>query len=347
MAQYNDQASYPVKAAPTGADTTLGVDEASAGREVVTFLNSGILAIHTDAIDHTPIPTTDQKAGLDAAATPITAINPVATEATTDALDGRVSTNETNIGLNTTDISTNKTDITALQGTAPTANQKAALDAANAPAAGNAFATVADIPAPGGANLGIGSRTTTTLDVTSDSGTDATVPAATTSLAGLLTSTDKTKLDANTVPFTGAASDTTTGTFANARISEASVTQHEGALTLTESQISDLGPYAPATTSRTEAGSWTMQAGDLGAPGSVIVLSTGATPTLTINTGLGAFVGDTAYVVRNGTGDMAISGTATLVIQTGGTAAGTAIGMITISCVATDTYVIAGSLVAA
>lgn len=35
-------------------------------------------------------------------------------------------------------------------------------------------------------------------------------------------------------------SDVTTGTFANARISEASVTQHQAALTITESQISDL-----------------------------------------------------------------------------------------------------------
>lgn len=36
----------------------------------------------------------------------------------------------------------------------------------------------------------------------------------------------------------------TTGTFADARISESSVTQHEAALSITESQISDLGSYA-------------------------------------------------------------------------------------------------------
>lgn len=40
-----------------------------------------------------------------------------------------------------------------------------------------------------------------------------------------------------------AASDVTSGTFADARISESSVTQHEAALTITESQISDLGSY--------------------------------------------------------------------------------------------------------
>ena len=44
---------------------------------------------------------------------------------------------------------------------------------------------------------------------------------------------------------THAASDITSGTFANARISESSVTQHEDALSITESQISDFGSYQP------------------------------------------------------------------------------------------------------
>jgi hypothetical protein len=47
----------------------------------------------------------------------------------------------------------------------------------------------------GATNLSIANRGTTTLDVASDTGTDATIPAATTSLTGLLTSADKTKLD--------------------------------------------------------------------------------------------------------------------------------------------------------
>ena len=42
---------------------------------------------------------------------------------------------------------------------------------------------------------------------------------------------------------THAASDVTSGTFADARISESSVTQHQAALSITESQISDLGTY--------------------------------------------------------------------------------------------------------
>ena len=41
-----------------------------------------------------------------------------------------------------------------------------------------------------------------------------------------------------------AASAVTSGTFADARIAESNVTQHEAALTITESQISDLGSYA-------------------------------------------------------------------------------------------------------
>ena len=44
-----------------------------------------------------------------------------------------------------------------------------------------------------------------------------------------------------------AASDTTSGEFADARISESSVTQHQTALSITESQISDLQTYALAS----------------------------------------------------------------------------------------------------
>jgi hypothetical protein len=43
---------------------------------------------------------------------------------------------------------------------------------------------------------------------------------------------------------THATSDIVSGTFADARIAESNVTQHEAALTITESQISDLGTYA-------------------------------------------------------------------------------------------------------
>ena len=47
----------------------------------------------------------------------------------------------------------------------------------------------------GATDLSIANRTTTTLDINSSTGDDATVPAATTDLAGLLTAADKTNLD--------------------------------------------------------------------------------------------------------------------------------------------------------
>jgi len=53
-------------------------------------------------------------------------------------------------------------------------------------------------PAPGGGsgtNLSIGTTTSTTLDINSDTGNNATIPGATLSVAGLLTSADKGKLD--------------------------------------------------------------------------------------------------------------------------------------------------------
>jgi hypothetical protein len=57
-----------------------------------------------------------------------------------------------------------------------------------------------------------------------------------------------------------ATSKITTGTFANARISEASVTQHEGALTITEAQISDLGTYSTATGVENNANNYSLPA---------------------------------------------------------------------------------------
>lgn len=48
-----------------------------------------------------------------------------------------------------------------------------------------------------------------------------------------------------------ATSDITSGTFADARIAESNVTQHEAALTITESQVSDLGSYITASSADT------------------------------------------------------------------------------------------------
>jgi len=48
---------------------------------------------------------------------------------------------------------------------------------------------------PGSGNLSLGTRTSTGVPILIDTGTDVTLPAATTSLAGVLTAADKTKLD--------------------------------------------------------------------------------------------------------------------------------------------------------
>ena len=62
---------------------------------------------------------------------------------------------------------------------------------------------------------------------------------------------------------THATTDITSGTFADARISESSVTQHEGALSITESQISDLGNYSKVTSGAGVPASTPTKVGDI------------------------------------------------------------------------------------
>lgn len=71
------------------------------------------------------------------------------------------------------------------------------------------------------------------------------------------------------------ASKITAGTFADARIAQSNVTQHEGALSITESQISDLDSYVSKTATGTEsmAGSLTI-AGDLTVNGTTTTINT-------------------------------------------------------------------------
>ena len=71
------------------------------------------------------------------------------------------------------------------------------------------------------------------------------------------------------------ASKITSGTFADARIAESNVTQHEGALSITESQITDLDSYVSKTATGTEsmAGSLTI-AGDLTVNGTTTTINT-------------------------------------------------------------------------
>jgi len=99
-----------------------------------------------------------------------------------------------------------------------------------------------DVVIQGGANV------TVTHDDPSD-----TITVAVTSLDGAVigsaTAAAATFTDLTfTGTFTGgiATSNVTSGTFADARIAESNVTQHQGALSITESQISDFGTYANA-----------------------------------------------------------------------------------------------------
>jgi hypothetical protein len=56
-------------------------------------------------------------------------------------------------------------------------------------------AAYAPLGATGATNLTIANRTATTIDIASDTGTDATIPAATTALSGVMVAADKSKLD--------------------------------------------------------------------------------------------------------------------------------------------------------
>jgi hypothetical protein len=71
---------------------------------------------------------------------------------------------------------------------------------------------------PGQANLTLANRNSATLDIQSDGGTDVTIPAVTTSLAGLATATDKTNIEALITKSGVAAGATNNGTFTGATI---------------------------------------------------------------------------------------------------------------------------------
>lgn len=82
-------------------------------------------------------------------------------------------------------------------------------------------------------------------------GTAANVPTFAVNAKGLITSASNTAIAI-------AASQTTSGTFADARISSSSVTQHQAALTILETQISDGALLARSAENETITGSWTF-----------------------------------------------------------------------------------------
>jgi hypothetical protein len=98
----------------------------------------------------------------------------------------------------------------------------------------------------------------------------------------------------------------TTGTFADARISEASVTQHQAALSITESQISDLIHVMPFRDDTSTT--YTLVIGDA----DLVVRYTGASPAITIPVEASvAFPVGTVLGIRQ-------AGTGTLVLTTTG-----------------------------
>lgn len=131
------------------------------------------------------------------------------------------------------------------------------------------------------------------------------------------------------------ASKIVSGTFDDARISESSVTQHEGALTITESQISDLQNYllawvAPAFRNESST-SYTMVVGDR----NKVIRFTGNNPAVTIPTGTFT-AGDVFYIRQAGTGTLVLT-TTSLTIN--GTVPGWAQHVeVGFRYVATDTY---------
>lgn len=69
MPNIHDETAYPLLT-PTTNTMFPVTDRDSAGKETRNVLGGALLTLHTTAIDHAPIPTTDQKAALDGAATP-------------------------------------------------------------------------------------------------------------------------------------------------------------------------------------------------------------------------------------------------------------------------------------
>ena len=107
---------------------------------------------------------------------------------------------------------------------------------------------------------------------------------------------------------TQAASNITSGTFDDALIAESNVTQHEAALTITESQISDLQAYLTAWTPPAfedePATTYSLIAGDA----SKVKRFTGASPAVTLPTGTFA-AGDVVYLRQAGTGTLTLTTT--------------------------------------
>ena len=109
--------------------------------------------------------------------------------------------------------------------------------------------------------------------------------------------------DAAPLVHTHAAGDVISGTFADARISEASVTQHEAALSVSWSQLSGQ-LYVPPAVSDDASATYTLVAGDA----NKAKRFTAASPAITIPTSTFS-VGDVLILRQAGTGTLALTTT--------------------------------------
>jgi hypothetical protein len=200
----------------------------------------------------------------------------------------------------------------------------------------------------GATNLSVANRGATTLDVASDTGTDATIPAATASLTGLMASADKTKLDGVAAGATANASDaqlrdrsTHTGTQAASTITDfdaSSRSQVEAMLTAgTNVTLTPSGSGATRSIQiSATAGGGGVSAVSGTAP---IVSSGGATPAISITEASGSAAGsmssaDFTKLSGIATGATANSSDATLLSRanhTGTQAVGTITGLGTLA----------------
>lgn len=156
----------------------------------------------------------------------------------------------------------------------------------------------------GTTNLSVANNTSATIDIVSDTGTDATIPAATTALAGLHSSTDKTKLDGIA---TGATANST-----DSQLRDRST--HTG--TQVASTISDFS--TAADTRITNAIGSTVQAFDADLTAIAAISGTG----LARRTGVDTWALDSSvYITGNQTitvtGDVSGSGTTAITLTLG------------------------------
>jgi len=110
-------------------------------------------------------------------------------------------------------------------------------------------------------------------------------------------------LSASDIPSLGT-SKITSGTFANARISQGSVTQHQAALSITESQISDLGSYITAPRTVTAGGNTLANGETLAftAGSNITITESGGAVTITgAAGGIGGSIADTQVAFGNST----------------------------------------------